>query len=176
MTTDMAQNKLLDEAIALVNEKYQLKIEIIELRAALDREKRRAESALEALCTRSRSPRRTPKTDTLEHEARDLFRDILLVHYIDGHVCGKDVDQWLRKHKGWFPDNQEIYGDGTPLSQHNDEGMDVSSSHRDVLLDANSILKKLEAMDPNLDEEIEGILEKRRKLRSIWPNDGPMLR
>ena len=101
MTTNMAPKKLLDEAIALVNEKYQLKLDIITLRSALAIEKRRADSALEA-CTRSRSPRRTPKTDTLEHEARDLFRGVLMDHYIQGHVCGKDVDQWLRKHKGWF--------------------------------------------------------------------------
>ncbi len=170
MTTNMAPNKLLDEAIALVNDKYALKIEIIEIRAALDREKRRADSALESL-TRSRSPRRTPKTDTLEHEARDLFRDVLLAHYIDGHDCGKDVDQWLRKHKGWFPDNQEIYGDGTPLTQPKDDGMDVSSPHTDVLEEAHYILEKLHAM---ADNEEEHILVKRKKLRSNWPYNGPV--
>ena len=170
MTTNMAPNKLLDEAIALVNEKFQLKVEIIELREALDIEKRHT-SRLEALCTRSRSPRRTPKTDTLEHEARDLFRDVLLAHYIDGHDCGKDVDQWLRKHKGWFPDNQEIYGDGTPLTQPKDDGMNVASPHTDVLEEAHYILEKLHAM---ADNDEEHILLKRKKLRSIWSSSDPV--
>ena len=171
MTTNMAPNKLLDEAIALVNEKLQLKLDIITLRTALATEKRRADSALEAL-TRSRSPRRTPKiANLLEHEARDLFRDVLLAHYIDGHDCGKDVDQWLRKHKGWFPDNQEIYGDGTPLTQPKDDGMNVASPHTDVLEEAHYILEKLHAM---ADNEEEHILLKRKKLRSIWSSSDPV--
>ena len=91
-------------------------------------------------------------------------------HYIQGHVCGKDVDQWLRKHKGWFPDNQEDYGNGTPETQLGDEGLDVSSPHYDVLWDAGIILKKLEATLHELEDE-EEIVAMRKKLRSIWSSN-----
>ena len=64
----------------------------------------------------------------VEKQAREIFRDALALHYIDG-ICaaGEEVDVWLKTHGGWFPDPQEVYGDGTPLTQPKDEGWDVMS-------------------------------------------------
>ena len=64
----------------------------------------------------------------METRARAIFRDALALHYIDGiSKTGEEVDMWLKTHGGWFPDPQEVYGDGTPLTQPKDEGWDVMS-------------------------------------------------
>ena len=64
----------------------------------------------------------------MEKRARATFRDVLALHYIDGiSKTGEEVDMWLKTHGGWFPDPQEVYGDGTPLTQPKDEGWDVMS-------------------------------------------------
>ena len=65
----------------------------------------------------------------MEKRARATFRDVLALHYIDG-ICaaGEEVELWLKMHGGWFPDPQEVYGDGTPLTQPKDEGWDVMST------------------------------------------------
>ena len=64
----------------------------------------------------------------MEKKAREIFRDALALHYIDGiSKTGEEVDMWLKTHGGWFPDPQEVYGDGTPLTQPKDEGWDVMS-------------------------------------------------
>ena len=64
----------------------------------------------------------------MEKRAREIFRDALALHYIDG-ICaaGEEVELWLKTHGGWLPDPQEVYGDGTPLTQPEDEGWDVMS-------------------------------------------------
>ena len=64
----------------------------------------------------------------MEKRAREIFRDALALHYIDG-ICaaGEEVESWLKTHGGWLPDPQEVYGDGTPLTQPEDEGWDVMS-------------------------------------------------
>jgi hypothetical protein len=64
----------------------------------------------------------------MEKRAREIFRDALALHYIDG-ICaaGEEVESWLKTHGGWLPDPQEVYGDGTPLTQPEDEGWDVTS-------------------------------------------------
>ena len=65
---------------------------------------------------------------TLEQEARHIFRAALVIHYIEGlPKSGELVNQWLQEHRGWFPDPQELYGDGTPMTQPKDEGVDVTS-------------------------------------------------
>ena len=65
----------------------------------------------------------------MEKRARATFRDVLALHYIDGiSKTGEEVDMWLKTHGGWFPDPQEVYGDGTPLTQPKDEGWDVMSN------------------------------------------------
>ena len=65
----------------------------------------------------------------MEKRARATFRDVLALHYINGiSKTGEEVDMWLKTHGGWFPDPQEVYGDGTPLTQPKDEGWDVMSN------------------------------------------------
>ena len=65
----------------------------------------------------------------MEKRARATFRDVLALHYIDGiSKTGEEVNVWLKTHGGWFPDPQEVYGDGTPLTQPKDEGWDVMSN------------------------------------------------
>ena len=64
----------------------------------------------------------------MEKKAREIFRDALALHYINGiSKTGEAVNVWLTTHGGWFPDPQEVYGDGTPLTQPKDEGWDVMS-------------------------------------------------
>ena len=63
----------------------------------------------------------------METVAREIFRDVLAAHYIDGHPFGEEADLWLKTHGGWLPDPQEMYGDGTPLTQPRDEGDRVMS-------------------------------------------------
>jgi hypothetical protein len=59
----------------------------------------------------------------METKARDVFRQALALHYIEGIAAGKDVDAWLRSHGGWLPDPQEDYGE--PPAP--DEGWDATS-------------------------------------------------
>ena len=63
----------------------------------------------------------------METVAREIFRDVLAAHYIDGHPFGEEADLWLQTHGGWLPDPQEMYDDGTPLTQPRDEGDRVMS-------------------------------------------------
>jgi hypothetical protein len=63
----------------------------------------------------------------METKARRVFREALVLTYINGLEVGIEVDDWLQKHGGWFPDPGELYGDGTPLEQPKDEGEDVTS-------------------------------------------------
>ena len=63
----------------------------------------------------------------MEKRARVIFRNALVSHYIDGIEAGAAVEYWLRTHRGWLPDPQDTYGDGTPLTQPADEGEDVMS-------------------------------------------------
>ena len=106
------------------------------------------------------------KTTDLEFEARSLFRDVLAHHYIEGHPCGKDALKWLLKHGGYLPDPQEVYGDGTPLTQPADEGNDMKSPSIEVLCEAGEILNKLEGWE---DEGGEHITRQVKELRAKWP-------
>ena len=67
----------------------------------------------------------------METKARSIFRLALAHHYIDGIEAdvAVEVEAWLKSHKGWLPDPQELYGDGTPLTQPKDEGDAVSSAY-----------------------------------------------
>ena len=66
----------------------------------------------------------------METKARSVFREALAAYYTEGGDEGiSEVEAWLKSHKGWLPDPQEIYGDGTPLTQPKDEGVDVSSAY-----------------------------------------------
>ena len=67
---------------------------------------------------------------TMETKARYIFRSALAAHYIDGGIeAGEVVEAWLKSHKGYFPDPQELYGDGTPLTQPVDEGDAAASPY-----------------------------------------------
>lgn len=70
----------------------------------------------------------------MEDKARVIFREALVIHYVDTLAAGDEVDAWLRKHGGWLPDPQELYGDGTPLTQPVDEGLDVFSNSPEIAL------------------------------------------
>ena len=80
----------------------------------------------------------------LEKDARNIFRTALVMHYMDGLPKSGDlISEWLKKHGGWFPDPQEIYGDGTPLTQPVDEGVDIQSPHPNVIYEAGQLLSLL---------------------------------
>ena len=112
-----------------------------------------------------------------EKEARELFRDILLHQYVDGHPCGKEADDWLRKHGGWFPDDREAYGDGASVP--NDDGLDICSPHPDALQEAFHLIANIEkwlaqnpeALSDDLNRHISGQL---KKLRSKKPQLAPV--
>ena len=87
----------------------------------------------------------------MEKRAREIFRHALLKHYIDEIPCGAEVHSWLKTHGGWFPDSQETYGDGTPLTQPVDEGVDVASKEPETALrEAKNVM---EILWPTLDDE-----------------------
>ena len=48
-------------------------------------------------------------------KVRVLFRQILAQHYMESHPLGAEVEDWLLRFGGWFPDPQVLYGDGTRL-------------------------------------------------------------
>ena len=87
----------------------------------------------------------------METNARKILRYALAAHYVDDLAeAGEEIDAWLRKHGGWLPDPQEIYGDGTPLTQPQDEGFDVMSFYPEdvVLKDATRVILLLRATWP----------------------------
>jgi hypothetical protein len=55
-------------------------------------------------------------------QIRILLRQILAQHYVDTHPLGAEVEDWLLRWGGWFPDPQVHYGDGSSRLQ--DEGVD----------------------------------------------------
>ena len=61
----------------------------------------------------------------METQARLIFRNALFQHYIDGIAAGDDVEQWLKTHGGWFPDEQADYGYGIVMPRA--DGPDVMS-------------------------------------------------
>ena len=54
----------------------------------------------------------------VEKQAREIFRDALMLHYIDD-ICaaGEAVEMWLKTHGGWFPDQQKDYGYGSQMPE-----------------------------------------------------------
>ena len=86
---------------------------------------------------------------TMERRARSIFRDALIMHYMEGPLeAAADVEEWLRNHGGWIPDPQVLYGDGTPDDQPMDEGEDVTSSIpvaalRDAVVTMSSLIANL---------------------------------
>ena len=52
-------------------------------------------------------------------EVRILLRQILAQHYVDTHPLGTEVEAWLLRWGGWFPDPQVLYGDGCSTLQDN---------------------------------------------------------
>ena len=89
----------------------------------------------------------------MESKARHIFRDLLALHYIEDLDAGPLVETWLKNHGGWFPDPQEMYGDGTPLTAPVDEGEDATSADpARAMEDARALMPKLMA---NLTKEVE---------------------
>ena len=90
----------------------------------------------------------------MESKARRIFRGALALHYIDGlDEAGSQVESWLKKHGGWLPDPQELYGDGTPLDQPVDEGDDATSKYPVCALDDAKALMPI--LLKTLNKEIE---------------------
>ncbi len=85
----------------------------------------------------------------METRAREIFRDALFQHYIDGIVAGDDVEQWLKTHGGWFPDEQADYGYGIvmPLA----DGPDVMS--KDPVLAMEQAKPLMDRLSKTLGEE-----------------------
>ena len=109
----------------------------------------------------------------LETRARIIFRDALLAHYIMGIDGGNELEWWLKTHRGWFPDSQELYGDGTPLTQPVDEGDSVMSAYPDrAVREAKPIMNHLvhgncEAVCPELIEPAHEWLKDERRSTPI---------
>ena len=53
-------------------------------------------------------------------ELRVVMRRMLAHHYMEGHPLGKEVENWLLRYGGWFPDPQLLYDGFMPL----DTGVD----------------------------------------------------
>ena len=65
-------------------------------------------------------------TAIMEKRARVIFRDALMLHYIDDILAaGEEVEMWLKTHDGWFPDQQQDYGYGSEMPEA--DGPDVMS-------------------------------------------------
>ena len=91
----------------------------------------------------------------MEQKARSLFRDALVDHYMDGTQDGHAVEEWLRTHKGWFPDPQELYGDGTPLTQPVDEGESGRSSRPVLAMEDARTLINLLIASPDYEDDFK---------------------
>ena len=62
----------------------------------------------------------------MEKQGREIFRDALMLHYIDDiSKTGEEVEMWLKTHGGWFPDQQKDYGYGSQMPEA--DGPDVMS-------------------------------------------------
>ena len=48
-------------------------------------------------------------------ENRGVLRRMLAHHYMEGHPLGEEVDNWLLRFGGWFPDPQMLYDGFVPL-------------------------------------------------------------
>ena len=85
----------------------------------------------------------------METRARQIFRDALFQHYIDGIVAGDDVENWLKTHGGWFPDEQADYGYGIvmPLA----DGPEVMS--KDPVLAMEQAKPLMDRLSKTLGEE-----------------------
>ena len=91
-------------------------------------------------------------TAIMEKRARAIFREALLVQYIDGIPVGDEVETWLKKHGGWFPDEQEDYGYGC-LMPEADRADIMSNEPQNAMEDAKRVMTCLdEAIE---DEDVE---------------------
>ena len=78
-----------------------------------------------------------------------IFRDALVHHYLNGLEVGEEVGRWLKKHGGWLPDPQAVYGDGTPPTRPVDEGEDVTSLYPvSAMKEAEQLMHKLDHTTP----------------------------
>ena len=78
----------------------------------------------------------------METQARLIFRNALFQHYIDGIAAGDEVEQWLKTHGGWFPDEQSDYGYGIVMPPS--DGPDVMSKDPALAMkDAKTLMDRL---------------------------------
>ena len=91
-------------------------------------------------------------TAIMEKRARGIFREALLAQYIDGIPIGDEVKNWLAKHGGWFPDEQEDYGYGCMMPEADSADV-MSNEPQKAIEDAKRVMSCLdEAIE---DEEVE---------------------
>ena len=75
-------------------------------------------------------------------EVRILLRQILAQHYVDTpHSLGTEVEAWLLRWGGWFPDPQKLYGDGSSRLQ--DNGVDCPCPDVIAALEESELLLSL---------------------------------
>ena len=60
-------------------------------------------------------------------DLRVVMRRMLATYYMEGHPLGQEVENWLLRYGGWFPDPQMLYDGFVPL----DTGVDGPCSEVD---------------------------------------------
>ena len=84
-------------------------------------------------------------------ELRVVMRRMLAHHYMEGgHPVGKEVENWLLRYGGWFPDPQEHYDGFVPL----DTGVDGPCSEISEGLHEAELILLLNGGTPRAREEI----------------------
>ena len=99
----------------------------------------------------------------MEKRARAIFREALLVQYIDGVPVGDEVETWLKKHGGWFPDEQDDYGYGCLMPEA--DGAEIMSTEpQKAMEDAKRVMSCL-------DEAIEDEAVELKRSAQKWLKD-----
>jgi hypothetical protein len=83
-------------------------------------------------------------------ELRVVMRRMLATHYMEGHPLGEEVENWLLRYGGWFPDPQLLYDGFMPL----DTGVDGPCSEISEGLHEAELILLLNGGTPRAREEI----------------------
>ena len=78
----------------------------------------------------------------METSARTIFRSALVHHYLDGIAAGDEVENWLKTHGGWFPDEQSDYGYGCLMPIADDPEAAIKNPAK-ALEDAKPLMDRL---------------------------------
>ena len=83
-------------------------------------------------------------------DIRVVMRRMLATHYMEGHPLGEEVENWLLRYGGWFPDPQLLYDGFMPL----DTGVDGPCSEISEGLHEAELILLLNGGTPRAREEI----------------------